>query len=711
MIQQLTPSEVTTDNHLATAIQTVLWKHQNDDVEQLFKDVAMAEGAVETTFEVDLSVFYRFAYDIYEDLRDDWSKHSVHVQNVLKSWNGCAKRALNDVSEGDVPNMTFDLAEPGTDAEIELVPRNPPEDMVFRPSSDSPSDLIGQLVAFRGTCVVQSAVKPTVKEAAWECQRCGTVTYLPQISSADEGIQKPHECQGCERQGPFRLDKEQSDVEDTQAIKAQEDYSDVLTEAQPRNAEARITGSRLSNAAHAGDEVMVVGELESGLEGDTRHLTTWINALNIEQRSGDDIDYDSISTEEREQIRDIASMDDPVGYLTESIAPTIHGHEHAKRGILLQAAAPGSQTLTDGTRARGEIHILLIGDAGTGKTMLNYYAKLINKKSVSSSGTGSTKAGLTAAADDEVIGGSTKKVLKPGLLPLADGGLAVVDELDKVNDEITSLNNALEDGQIEFSKYGLNTTMKTRCNLLATANPKHGDFDPMMALEDQVEFDTSVMSRFDLRFAFHDEIDEDLDHRIAKAISKQHGGTLDLDGDEFLHPEFVAKYVTYAKQHTNPVYDPDGPEADAIHDTYTVLRQMLSDSSDGGLNKGLKPRSVGSMIRLAKASATLRLSDTVEMYDVEVAQGTVVKMLDSWGYDTTKFSGKSVSQYDVVGALNATYDELMHRNSGNTDGFALDEIVSAMQKDIPSSRVEEVLQQQSRSGNYYEQDSGKWLRA
>ena len=90
------------------------------------------------------------------------------------------------------------------------------------------------------------------------------------------------------------------------------------------------------------------------------------------------------------------------------------------------------QQLEDGTRLRGDIHILIVGDPGIGKSQILKYVSKLAPRSVYTSGKGTSGAGLTAAAVRDELGGWS---LEAGALVLGDQGHVCVDEVDKMRSE------------------------------------------------------------------------------------------------------------------------------------------------------------------------------------------------------------------------------------------------------------------------------------
>lgn len=74
-----------------------------------------------------------------------------------------------------------------------------------------------------------------------------------------------------------------------------------------------------------------------------------------------------------------------------------------KLAVCLVIAGGVSRSDQSGTRVRGESHLMLAGDPGTGKSQFLKYANKIIPKSVLTNGIGNSSAGLTATASRVTI--------------------------------------------------------------------------------------------------------------------------------------------------------------------------------------------------------------------------------------------------------------------------------------------------------------------
>jgi replicative DNA helicase Mcm len=292
-------------------------------------------------------------------------------------------------------------------------------------------DHVGRMVAVSGIVRKATDVRPKITEAAFECQRCGTMTYIPQ---SDTGFQEPHECQGCERQGPFRVNFDQSEFVDSQKLRVQESPEGLRGGETPQAIDVDVVDD-LTGKVTPGDHVTVTGVLhiEQQTEGNEKSpiFDLYMDGVSLEIEDEEFEDMD-ITEADKEEIVRLSNEPNLYEKMVDSIAPNIFGYEEEKLAIILQLFSGVTKHLPDGSRIRGDLHMLLIGDPGTGKSQLLSYVQNIAPRSVYTSGKGSSSAGLTAAAVRSDFGDGDQWTLEAGALVLADKGIAAVDELDKM---------------------------------------------------------------------------------------------------------------------------------------------------------------------------------------------------------------------------------------------------------------------------------------
>ena len=224
----------------------------------------------------------------------------------------------------------------------------------------------GNLIAVQGIVRKATDVRPKVTEAAFECQRCGTLTRIPQAAG---DFQEPHECQGCERQGPFRLNTDQSQFIDAQKIRVQESPEGLRGGETPQSIDISVEDD-ITGTVTAGDHVRATGILKLDQQGSDQDKSPMFDiymegvSIVIEDEQFEDMD---ISDADKKEIVELSNESDIYDKMVGAIAPSIYGYEKEKLAMMLQLFSGVSKQLPDGSRIRGDLHMLLIGDPGTGK--------------------------------------------------------------------------------------------------------------------------------------------------------------------------------------------------------------------------------------------------------------------------------------------------------------------------------------------------------
>merc|ERR1711953_1335899 len=238
-----------------------------------------------------------------------------------------------------------------------------------------------------------------------------------------------------------------------------------------------------------------------------------------------------------------------------------------------------------------------------------------------------------------------------GALVLADKGVCLIDEFDKMNDsDKTSIHEAMEQQTISISKAGIVTQLQARCSVIAAANPIGGRYDPSMTFSENVDLTEPILSRFDILCVVRDTVDPVADEHLARFVVASHmknhprataadaenmkkteeqlAASSNLAGVEKIPQELLKKYVIYARQKFHPKLHQMDQEK---------VAKMYSELRRESMATGSIPITVGhieSMIRMAEAHAKMHLREFVSEDDVNMA---IRVMLESF-VDTQKFS-------------------------------------------------------------------------
>ena len=483
---------------------------------------------------------------------------------------------------------------------------------------DVGSEHINRFIQVEGIVSRQTEHKPYVSKATFVCKACGNkVSYLQKPYLP---LVRPDKCEKCGSKN-IGLVIEESTFLNAQYFRIQ-DLPDAMTGVNARALECVVLDD-LVDSFLPGDRVRVTGilrivmEKKDGLPIFKKILE--VNHIDVITKQIKDIE---LSQQEIKKIEDLAKRKDIVDLITNSIAPSIYGYEDIKKGIALALFSGGDWIAPDNTVTRGRSHVLLLGDPGTAKSSISRFLQQIIPRGVWTTAKTSSAAGLTAAAVRDEFTGSW--VLEAGALVLANGGICVIDEFDKMNEkDRAAIHEALEQGTISISKAGINVMLSAKTTVIAIGNPKEGRFNLHKKITEQITFPPTLLSRFDLIFVLIDQPNKEKDEAIAEHILEYKIGGDQTKESEFISSELLKKYIAYARQNCDPKFSKEAREA--LKRYYVKVRSMAKPSEDGTAPVPITARQLEALTRLAKARARMRLSDVVTKEDAE----DVIKLMEN----------------------------------------------------------------------------------
>jgi replicative DNA helicase Mcm len=483
---------------------------------------------------------------------------------------------------------------------------------------------IDRMIAVSGMVVRTSELRPLMTEAAWVCPS-GHLSYQEQD---DMQLKRPPKCELCGEARNFELDRKHSRFIDFQVVRVQELPEELPPGQLPQFFDVNIEGD-IVNTARPGDRVVLTGVVRAVPDyalGQvrTRLFKSQIDCNQVEVK-GKEPESVLVTKEDEDLIRKVAGSPDAYERLVASIAPVILGHLPEKEAILLLLAGGSATQLPDGTKLRGDINALFVGDPGTGKSEMLKFASQVAPRGLYASGRGTTAAGLSAA----VIREKNVLMLEAGVVVLADQGIAAIDEFEKMKPEDrTALHEMMEQQTVTIAKGGIYATLNARTAILAACNPVLGRYNPFQNLTENIgTLPIPLLTRFDIIFVFRDQPSPAEDERLATHILAVHSKR-SYTTPPPIEFSLLKKYITYCKR-VNPSLTKGA--VDRLREFYLELRKA------GGAEDSIPPtpRTLEAMIRIATARARVLLRDEVTEEDALAAIALMNRMVEDVLTDAT----------------------------------------------------------------------------
>ena len=293
-----------------------------------------------------------------------------------------------------------------------------------------------------------------------------------------------------------------------------------------------------------------------------------------------------------------------------SIAPSIFGSTDIKKAITCLLFGGSKKVLPDGMRLRGDINVLLLGDPGTANSQQLKFVERVPPIAVYTSGKGSSAAGLTASVQRDAHSGEF--FLEGGAMVLADGGVVCIDEFDKMRDEDrVAIHEAMEQQTISIAKAGITTVLNCRTSVLAAANPVWGRYDDMKSPGENIDFQTTILSRFDMIFIVKDEHNESRDRTIARHVIDihMHGATSQAEVEGEIDLQHMKRYVAFCRTRCAPVLTAQAAEKLSSH--FVAIRKQVAQverDHDERSAIAITVRQLEAIIRMSEAIAKVTMS-------------------------------------------------------------------------------------------------------
>lgn len=487
---------------------------------------------------------------------------------------------------------------------------------------------LNKLVNVNGVITKRSVVSNQVKRLYLRCAKCNFPSGPFDVQ--EEKDLKPGSCIECQSKGPWRVDRQKTLYRNHQKVTLQESPSSVEPGKMPRSKEVILTGDMV-DGVRPGDKMDLTGIYRCIYDAGTNARTcfpvyrTELYAVHIKCKG--DVKEVSITDDMQARIRELAASPNIKERFIASMAPSIYGMTHVKSAIALSLMSGQPKIAAGKHRIRGDINTLVVGDPGLAKSQFLKYIEQTFPRAVYTTGKGASAVGLTAAVTRNEHG---EFELQGGAMVLADDGICLIDEFDKMNDQDrTSIHEAMEQQTISISKAGIVASLQARCAVVAVGNPVDGRYDAQRTFAQNVNLSDPILSRFDVLCVLRDEGDPVQDERLADHVICSHiRSHPDANSDDkmiqpkmalkssHLEPidqELLKSYIVYARQRVFPKIT--NIDKEKLATFYRLIRAEAFKSGGAPMTA----RHVESIIRMSEAFARMELREHVLPKDLDNA--------------------------------------------------------------------------------------------